>query len=140
MNKQVLLLTLRVFSATGGIEKVCRILGNALHDLCGSSAKNCLKIFSMYDAPDDIDEKYFPSTLFSGFGINKIRFVYSSVLQGIKSDVVILSHVNLLKVGFIIKLLSPKTKLVLFAHGIEIWKPLSSLKKKMILKFYWIRK
>ena len=45
-----------------------------------------------------------------------------------------LSHINLLLVGYLIKRLSPKTKLVLFAHGIEVWKPLPGWKRKMLAR------
>jgi len=36
--------------------------------------------------------------------------------------------------GYLIKLLSPKTKLVLMAHGIEVWKKFPAWKKKMLGK------
>lgn len=43
-----------------------------------------------------------------------------------------LSHINLLMVGFVIKFFKPSVKLVLLAHGIEVWKPLGWLQKIMI--------
>ena len=45
---------------------------------------------------------------------------------------VILSHINLMIVGWLIKKVSPRTKLVLLAHGIEIWYPLHGFQKKML--------
>ena len=128
MHKGILFLTLKVFSATGGIEKMNRVAGKALHEI-GED----VKIFSSHDEKR-IENKYFPSEIFFPFNANRKRFAVKSIKEGIKSKVVILSHINLLSVGYLIKLLSPKTKLVLFAHGIEIWKPLSFLKKKMLLK------
>ena len=86
----------------------------------------------MYDEPWDLDTKYFPQNIFTGFGINKLSFVFKSIRQGINSEIVVLSHINLLMVGVIIKLLSPKTKLVLIAHGIEVWKTFPVLKRKML--------
>ena len=56
MQHKVLFLTLRVFSATGGIEKVCRIAGKALYEL-GLQFSVQVKIFSMYGKPDDADAK-----------------------------------------------------------------------------------
>ncbi|HSN07806.1 MAG TPA: glycosyltransferase family 4 protein, partial [Hanamia sp.] len=79
-----------------------------------------------------IDEKYFPKENFTGFGIKRYRFTQKAVFRGIRNDVIILSHINLLPVGYLIKLFSPKTKLVLIAHGIEAWKAFKGLQKIML--------
>jgi phosphatidylinositol alpha-1,6-mannosyltransferase len=129
---KTLFLTLRVFSATGGIEKVCRILGKALYE---DSIKNegVVQICSMYDEQQDaFNNPYFPAENFRGFGINKMRFIKEMVQAGSKSHVVILSHINLLLVGWFIKKIAPRTKLILLAHGIEIWYPLNPRKRKML--------
>ncbi|MEP6949719.1 MAG: glycosyltransferase family 4 protein [Ginsengibacter sp.] len=128
---KTLFLTLKTFSATGGIEKVCRILGKALYE---DSIKNegIVQICSMYDKQQDaFNNRYFPAESFRGFGINKLRFIQEMVQAGSKSDVVILSHINLLLVGWFIKKISPCTKIILLAHGIEIWYPLNFRKRKM---------
>jgi glycosyltransferase involved in cell wall biosynthesis len=127
-SDRILFLTLRIFSATGGIEKLCRIVGKALYEIDPTNTR----IFSMYDNQLEADNKYFPASVFKGFGKQKIKSIYFSIQNGIKSKVVILSHINLIPVGFLIKKLSPATQLVLFAHGIEVWKPLSKIKLKML--------
>ena len=119
-DKQILFLTLKVFSDTGGIEKVSRIAGKVLNEMAIASGDKLL-IYSMHDKPIRINENYFPPNIFKTFSSKKIHFVTQTILQGIKSNLLVLSHVNLLGLGFFIKLLSPKTKLVLFAHGIEVW-------------------
>lgn len=131
--KNVMFLTLRTFSLTGGIEKVSKIAGKALYELCGDAGKN-MSVYSMYDDTNDIDVKYFPKKNFKGFGIKRLRFTEKALLAGVKNDVVILSHVNLLPVGYLVKLFSPKTKLVLIAHGIEAWKTFKGLQKRMLFK------
>lgn len=130
MDKKILFLTLKIFSDTGGIEKVCRIVGKALYE----SEETNLRIFSMYDNSMVADLRYFPVSVFKGFNAQRIKFIYSSIKEGIKNDVVILSHINLLPVGYLIKLFSSKTKLLLFAHGIEVWKTLPQWKLKMLKK------
>jgi phosphatidylinositol alpha-1,6-mannosyltransferase len=134
IKMKTLFLTLRTFSATGGIEKVCRILGKALYE--DSIKKDSLfQVCSMYDKQQDaFNNPYFPSEYFRGFGINKLRFIKEMVIEGSKSNVVILSHINLLLVGWLIKKASPSTKILLMAHGIEIWNPLSSTRRKMLNK------
>jgi phosphatidyl-myo-inositol dimannoside synthase len=130
-NNNILFLTLKIFSSTGGIEKVCRIAGKALYETgCETGVK--VKIYSMYDSNAESNDKYFPSAIFRGLRGNKEFFVIKSIQEGLKSKVIILSHINLLIIGYLIKLLSPKTKLVLIAHGIEVWKPFSYWKKKML--------
>ena len=128
----VLFLTLRVFSATGGIEKVCRLAGKALYELSGESYIQWIKVFSLYDEPANINTTYFPETIFSGFAKKRIRFLYAAIDKGIDSQIVILSHVNLLTVGYFIKLFSPKTKVILIAHGIEVWSSFPGWKKRML--------
>jgi phosphatidylinositol alpha-1,6-mannosyltransferase len=120
-NMNTLFLTLRVFSDTGGIEKVCRLAGKALYELSKESGNQTVKVFSLYDEPTDINTIYFPATIFSGFAKKRTNFLCAAISKGIHSQIVILSHVNLLIVGYLIKLFSPKTKLILIAHGIEVW-------------------
>ena len=126
-------LTLRTFSITGGIEKVSKLAGKALYEWC-SETGNEISVRSMYDETGEVDEKYFPAASFKGFGIRRLKFARQCMADGIKNDLVILSHVNLLPVGYLIKLFSPKTRLVLIAHGIEVWKNFYGLRKRMLFK------
>lgn len=132
-SKKILFLTLRTFSKTGGIEKVSKVAGKALYELC-EEAGGSLKVCSMYDAETDSDEKYFPKKAFTGFGIQKIKFSFSCVYEGIRNETVILTHINLLPIGFAIKLFSSKTRLVLITHGIEAWPSFHGMKKRMLHK------
>ncbi len=130
--KSILFLTLKVFSATGGIEKVCRLAGKVYYENVTRLHKR-LNIFSMHDRQQDaFDNLYFPTEIFTGFNANKINFVWQAVKEGCNSNLVIISHINLLLVGWLIKKISPHTKIVLIAHGIEIWQPLPGYKKKML--------
>ena len=132
MRNDVLFLTLRVFSATGGIEKVCRIAGKALFENSIRYERR-IKIYSMHDGADAaIGNRYVPSEIFSGFSASKAKFVIRAVQQGSKSRLVILSHINLLLAAWLIKKISPHTKVVLLAHGIEIWDAVKPFQKKML--------
>ena len=132
MASNILFLTLRTFSEIGGIEKVCKIFSKSLVDCQTQLAITKVFVMSMYDTNKDVEEKYVPASSFVGANNNKINFVTKAVTQGIKSKVVIISHINLLVVGYIIKLLSPNTKLVLLAHGIEVWDEPTFLRRKML--------
>lgn len=108
--------------------------GKALCELkmqYGGSAK----IFSLHEQPDAADRNlYFPQTKFRGFGARRFAFVAGSFWEGRKSDIVLMSHINLLIPGLLIKLVRPRVKLVLIAHGIEVWKPLSAARRRMLRK------
>jgi len=133
-NTKTLFLTLRIFSATGGIERVCRIAGKALYEL-GLQYGGMVHIFAMHGKRDEGDPNhYFPQLIYSPFNSGRIRFVRKAIAEGRRSKVVLMSHINLMVVGYLIKLFRPSVKLVLLAHGIEVWKPLPSWKKKMLRK------
>ena len=127
-----LFLTLKTFSATGGIEKMCRIIGKVLDENNTTSDTNWL-LYSLYDAPvDAVGNLYFPEKNFRGFATSKFSFLLSVLRKGLQSDTILLSHVNLLPIGWLVKKVAPGKRLVLLAHGIEIWEPLSAFKKKML--------
>ena len=114
---------------------MCRIAGTAMYENAIKLNKRLL-VMSMHDQQaDSFDNPYFPSEIFRGFGARKIQFVLKALQEGARSDVVLLSHVNLLKIGWLIKQISPSTKVLLFCHGIEIWKELSATKRSMLQRF-----
>src|SRR6186713_945054 len=113
MHIGVMFLTLRVFSATGGIERVCRIAGKAMFENCTEN-NTPLKIYSLYDSQvAATDNRYFPADIFTGFNINKPRFIRRAIIEGYKSKIIILSHVNLLVIGWLVKKIRPSVKIIL---------------------------
>jgi phosphatidylinositol alpha-1,6-mannosyltransferase len=128
MSKKIMLLTLQTFSAPGGIQKMSRTLGHALHQL-GEKNNWSIELYSLHDAQTDLMPQYLPSANFKAFGKNKLRFVFECIKAGTNADLIILSHVNLSLIGWILRLLNPKRKIWLIAHGIEVWRPLAFWKK-----------
>ena len=132
MENNILFLTLKVFSATGGIEKVCRVAGKSLYEY-SLRTDSLAQVYCMHDRQEDADDnRYFPSEMFRGFGKQRMNFIRQSIRQGRKCHTVVISHINLLLVGWMIKKLSPKTRIVMFAHGIEIWGDLPPYRKMMM--------
>jgi glycosyltransferase involved in cell wall biosynthesis len=92
-----------------------------------------LEIYSSHDSFNQAkDNCYFTPDSFNGFENKRFKFLNAAFCKGLKSDVVILSHINLLPIGWLIKRFSPKTKLVMLAHGIEVWSIPIGIKKKML--------
>ncbi|MBL7703064.1 MAG: glycosyltransferase family 4 protein [Ferruginibacter sp.] len=92
-----------------------------------------VKIFSLYGNRNSADSNtYFPQTTYRGFHQRRFAFVAHSFFTGCRSDIVLLSHVNLLLPAMLVKLFRPKIKLALIAHGIEVWRPFTAPKRWML--------
>ena len=131
-KKNILFLTLKVFSATGGIEKVCKVIGKAIYSF-SVEEKATIRVLSMYDQQEDADDnRYFTSDIFKGFGKSKMKFIVEAIWMGRKKNHIVLSHINLLLVGRMIKLINPSAKIILIAHGIEVWGKLSWIQQRML--------
>ncbi len=134
INKEqhILFLTLSTFGTIGGIQKVCRTLCKVLSDLDGVEMP--ITVRSLCDHSKDLDERYLHNSQFKGFGYHRFLFTLEAIFQGLKTNTLLISHVNLISVALIIKICNPKLKLIMLAHGTEIWRPLSSWKTKFIKK------
>ncbi|PWS26417.1 hypothetical protein DHW03_16690 [Pedobacter yonginense] len=131
MQAKVLFLTLKTFGFTGGIEKVCRTLCRVFYDLSEEKkVEPC--VYSMYDRNSERDSRYLSKNQFRGFNFNRKYFVLKALIRGLQSDVIVLSHINLLNVGYLIKKLQPKKRVYLIAHGIEIWRTLPEAKLSVL--------
>lgn len=130
-NKKILFLTLYTFSLTGGIEKVCKALCKTFSLLTEEENLKTFQTFSLHDqnAPD---ERYINKKNFNGFAGTKIAFVIAALKEGYRSDFVILSHINLLIFAKIFKKIAPNIRVILIAHGIEVWTKLKPWKVKFL--------
>jgi phosphatidylinositol alpha-1,6-mannosyltransferase len=131
MPVKILFLTLKTFGFTGGIEKVCRTMCRVLYDLSEESDVDPT-VYSMYDHNYERDSRYIHKKQFKGFSSYRKYFVLKSILTGLHSDVILLSHVHLINIGYLIKKINPAKKVYLIAHGIEVWKPLPEAKLNIL--------
>ena len=122
---EILFFYLDAFSQTGGIENFNKALMKSLSDL---SRENHLKFqaVSVYDS--EPDERYIDKNNYKGFKKNKIRSSLYAIKTSRKYDQVILGHINLAIVGIVIKLIRPSVRIILIAHGIEVWEKLHFIK------------
>lgn len=86
-------------------------------------------LWSVYDRDEDLMPKYLPATKFKGFRADRLKFIAEAIKLGRQCDTIILSHINIASVGLVIKLFNPKCRVMLIAHGIEVWRPLNIFKK-----------
>jgi len=128
MAKKIILFTLQTFSTTGGIQKMSRTLAHSLH-LLSCRNKWDFKLWSAYDSPQDLMAQYLSPENFRGFDTNRVGFVLKAVIGAKKPDIIIITHINLAIIGYLLKITNPKSKVWLIAHGVEVWRPLSFIKK-----------
>jgi len=108
-----------------------RTLAHSLNTICDQNNWD-FKLTSLYDVDSDLMPQYIPKENFKGFGRQRLYFLFKTLFTPKKSDVVIISHINLALVGLLIKTISPKTKIWLISHGIEVWRPLSFHKRQLL--------
>ncbi len=130
-QRKIKFLVLTAFSSMGGIEKFNRAFIMALVQL--QKPMNAKVSFaSMYDC--ETNEAYVPNANFQPFSGKRIKFVLQSFWQSLKCDDLIIGHINLAIVGILFKKFQPKKKLIVICHGIEVFEPVSGLRKKLLQK------
>lgn len=125
----MLFLTLNIFSSIGGIQTACRSLAFAL----GSIYRENLSVLALND--ETADDRYIRPPHFKGYKRNKICFVLAAVKAGTQHQTIMISHINLLPLTFLIKILNRQSKVIMLAHGTEIYRPKAIWEKWFIRKY-----
>ncbi len=129
MNDKIVLISLNTFSCTGGIPQVAKNLTYALSQICKEQGRH-FQALALYDETSDI--RYVDARTFNGFKQNRFLFLQQIISHQKKAEIIILSHINLLPLAFILRKINKQVKLVLIAHGIEIWSKLPNWKKRLL--------
>ncbi|RZL32393.1 MAG: hypothetical protein EOO96_14180, partial [Pedobacter sp.] len=123
-NEKILFLSLYTYSLTGGIEKVCQTFIEVLVELKNNHKIKGHLTLSLHDFKNFSNHK--------GFNGNRFLYGLAVLKDAFSADAIILSHVHLLPFAKLIRKLSPKKRVILFAHGIEVWKPLAKWKRDFL--------
>lgn len=126
MKQKIKFAYLTAFNGGGGIEKFNRALMRALDSLDIVE----LEALSLHD--NHHDERYLTADKFRTWNANARKFVMGVLGLLNSDDTLILGHINLAVIGRLVRTMKPKVKLVLICHGIEVWKPLSGSKKRIL--------
>lgn len=122
-------LFLKAFDTTGGIEKMNRVILRALADWQKNGAAT-VQAWSPYEYKTDL--RYFPAEQFRGYAGRRWAFLGDLLWRPPKTDILLLSHVNLAPAALLLKLRYPRLRIQVWAHGIELWRPLGWLKKQLL--------
>jgi phosphatidylinositol alpha-1,6-mannosyltransferase len=128
-EKKIAFFVLTAFSHMGGIEKFNRAFIKALADL-STTLQLKTTLGGMYDV--SFDKDYTAQQTYHAFNGKKLQFVLWAVKQSLHQDLIVLGHLNLAPIAVLLKLIAPKKKLVIICHGIEVFEPVSGLKKKAL--------
>lgn len=130
----MLFLTLATFSQTGGIQMVCRSLAKALDNISAQKYQP-FRMISLCDAPDDLNTNYLSTQAFKAFSYDRLRFCTYVLRKSGSSGIIFLGHINLLPLAILVKALSPAIRIILVAHGKEVWGKITWLKKRFLSRY-----
>ncbi|MCJ9752067.1 glycosyltransferase family 4 protein [Neorhizobium sp. BETTINA12A] len=118
-NTGILFLALDTYGRMGGIQRFNQRVIAALAEISGDKGWKRPAVHIMRDGKADIPEA--TSAAIRAFGHRRLAFIVHSAVTAPNCKILFLGHINLLPVGLLCKLLSPRIKLVLFVHGDEVW-------------------
>ena len=126
---QILLLLTDLFDAIGGIQTFNRCFVKALDDL---SVRHdiSVKVLVLNDmSTNNLANEYSSSgnVTYIYCSKNRFKFFIEMLKLGIKSDKVILGHVNFSPLAIFVNLLNQKIKQYLIIYGVDVWKRLTLL-------------
>jgi phosphatidyl-myo-inositol dimannoside synthase len=118
----------------GGIQEVSRQTVRALLDI---SARNgwSASLLGLNDSPGVHEFSAGKNKIaFRGFGRSKLRFILAALqIAWKKPHVVLAAHANLAPIASWMKRLTPQIKIIVMAHGVEVWQPLPARRHAALL-------
>src|SRR5882724_108396 len=124
---KTLLLAPALFATDGGIERVLRLYLKGLCDVAAPGDR--VRFVALNDAVADSQDlrRYSDQRLDQWQVCNsrKGSFIRGALRLARSSDVIVCGHVAQLPVAWLARLLRPRLRYYLVAHGIEVWRPFS---------------
>jgi phosphatidyl-myo-inositol dimannoside synthase len=125
-------------SGFGGIQEACRLTATALEEIAVRNG-SFRYFLSLNDAPGpQIFHAGGRNLAFRGFGRAKMQFALSAVGQvqhfgRSGEEIVFALHPHLALPASCMKALAPHLKTIVMSHGVEVWKPLTALRRRALL-------
>lgn len=118
----------------GGIQQAGRLTAAALAQI--ASARGWSAEFLSLNDSLQAQPLAFRGALipFAGFRRARARFVLSAMVAARHAHIVLAAHPHLALAAAQMKLVRPQLKIIVISHGIEVWTPLPSRRRKAFLK------
>ena len=115
---KVVFAALESYSMVGGLQQFNRRVVAALADLAAEGPAPVIVLKG--DRPDHVAGRA-ERVEFHAMGADRIGFLRAALCAVWRADILLLGHVNLLPVALLARILRPGLKIVLFAHGEDVW-------------------
>jgi glycosyltransferase involved in cell wall biosynthesis len=119
--------------APGGVQRASRHVAAVLTEFASSHGMDC-RLLSINDSPElhrmALGGREF---VFTGSDRSKARFAATAVRAARrKAKLVVAGHPNLGSVVQAMKVLAPDMKSIICTHGVDVWEPLSALRRRAL--------
>lgn len=114
------------FSAAGGVQRSGRLTAAALSQIAAAHGEKCI-FLSLNDPPDNPPLRVGSQEIACvGFGRSKLSFIASALRLALRQPRLIVAfHPHLSPIVAAAKRFAPRSRSVIFTHGIEVWTPLA---------------
>ena len=113
---------LGIYDRLGGLERFNQRVVRCLTHFAHERRIDPARVLSLWDAPRPA-ESVGGALLFDGFNHSKVRMAarFAWTFLRHRPDVLLVGHVLLWPLAVVAALLSPRTRIVLFVHGTDVW-------------------
>ena len=120
-------------ASPGGVQRAGRHIAAVMNEFAASRGLEC-RILTLNDTPElhrmEVGTREF---VFTGSARGKARFSATAVRAARRgTEIVVAGHPHLAPVAQGTRLFSRKAKTVISAHGLEVWEPLSILRRRAL--------
>jgi phosphatidyl-myo-inositol dimannoside synthase len=123
----------------GGIQEAGRLTATALHEISANHGWRA-EFLGLSDPPGPYSFAAGESAIpLRGFGRAKARFTLAGLKWSISSGrnsvpIILAAHPNLSVPAAWVRRISPHVRIIVMAHGVEVWKPLPASRRRALLK------
>ncbi len=132
---KAVLLSPELFLHEGGIARIMRLYLKALCDLAGPADRVDSLVLNDRPAIDPRISRYANAQLGEHVGCDrsKLRFIRETIRLGRRAEVIVCGHLHQLAIARLAKMVNPRLRYYLVAHGIEVWRPYTLLERTALL-------
>jgi len=132
-TQRVLIGLFSELDAPGGVQRAGRHLAAVMTEFASSHGMDC-RLLSLNDSPElhrvALGGREF---VYTGCQRSKGRFAATALRAARrKAKLVLAAHPNLGPVAQAMRLVAPRLKTILCTHGVEVWEPLGSLRRRAL--------